>query len=108
MSIMRWQILGLSLCFVLCVQSTYADEIIFKNGDRLTGKIEQLVEGKLVFKSDVAGTVTVDISNIQTLSSDAEIKIHLKDGTVLNQKVTKAGPDRFAVEGTDTVKAQGI
>jgi putative salt-induced outer membrane protein YdiY len=91
---------------VLCVQSTYADEVIFKNGDRLTGKIEQLVEGKLVFKSDMAGTVTIDISSIQTLSSDEQIKVHLKDGTVLNQKVTKAGPDRFAVEGTDTVKAQ--
>ncbi|MHC4172439.1 MAG: DUF481 domain-containing protein [Planctomycetota bacterium] len=103
---MRGQILGLSLCFVLCVQSTYADEVIFKNGDRLTGKIEQLVDGKLVFKSDVAGTVTVDISNIQTLSSDAQIKVHLKDGTVFSQKIAKAGPNRFAIESSETLAAQ--
>ncbi len=103
---MRGQILGLSLCLVLCIQSIHADEVLFKNGDRLTGKIEHLTDGKLIFKSNVAGTVTVDISNIQTLSSDAPINVHLTDGTTFSQKVTKAGPSRFAIEGTDTVKAQ--
>jgi putative salt-induced outer membrane protein YdiY len=103
---MRGQILGLSLCLVLCVQSIHADEVIFKNGDRLTGKIEHLADGKLVFKSNVAGTVTVDISDVQTLSSDAPITVHLKDETVLKQKVAKAGPNRFAIEGSETLEAQ--
>jgi len=87
-------------------QAIYADEVFFKNGDRLSGKIEQLVDGKLVFKSDLAGTVTVDISNIQTLSSDVPLKVHLKDGTVLNQKLAKAEPNRFAIEDSETLKAQ--
>ena len=103
---MRGQILGLSLCLVLCVQSVQADEVIFKNGDRLTGKIEHLTDGKLVFNSKVAGTVTVDISEVQTLSSDVPINVHLTDGTSFTQKVTKAGPNRFAIEGTDAIKAQ--
>ncbi|MHC4593651.1 MAG: DUF481 domain-containing protein [Planctomycetota bacterium] len=103
---MRGRILGLSLCLVLCVQSIHADEVIFKNGDCLTGKIEHLTDGKLVFKSNVVGTVTVDISAVQTLSSDAPIKVHLTDGTAFSQKVIKAGPNRFAIEDTDTVKAQ--
>jgi len=94
------------LFFVVFIPAIYADEVFFKNGDRLTGKIEQLVDGKLVFKSDLTGTVTIDISNIQTLSSDAPIKVHLKDGTLLNQKVLKADPNRFAIEGTEALKAQ--
>ncbi len=87
-------------------QAIHADEVFFKNGDRLSGKIEQLVDGKLVFKSDLAGAVTIDISNIQTLSSDVPLKVHLNDGTVLNQKLAKAEPNWFAIEDSETLKAQ--
>ena len=87
-------------------QSMYADELIFKNGDRLTGKVNHAVEGKLVFTSNIAGKVTVDMSNIQTFSTDEAVEVHLKDGNVLVQKVVSSKAGRFAVEGTDTVKAQ--
>ena len=59
---MRWQILVLTFCFVFCAQSIHADEITFTNGDRLTGKITHLMEGKMLFKSDAIGDVTIDIS----------------------------------------------
>ena len=66
---MRCRILIVLAGLILFAQSGYSDEVHLKNGDRLTGKIDHLVEGKLVFKSDVAGKVTVDLSNIQTFSS---------------------------------------
>jgi len=103
---MRWQIFGLALFLVVCVQSTHADELIFINGDRLTGKIDHLLEGKLVFKSDVIGEVTIDVSKIQTFSTDDPIAVHLKDDTVLLQKIVSAEPGKFAIEGAGTVKAQ--
>lgn len=87
-------------------QSMHADELIFKNGDRLTGKINHLVKGKLVFNSDVAGKVTIDMSKIQTFSTDNPIEVHLKDGSVLVQKVASSEAGRFAIEGTEAVKAQ--
>ncbi len=83
-----------------------ADEIVFTNGDRLTGKIIRLVDKKLVFQSDVVGEVTVDVSKIQTFSSDEPVEIHLKDGTILKQNVLQAGPNRFLIEGNDTLPAQ--
>ena len=83
---MRAQILGLSVCFVLYVQSAYADELIFKNVERLTGKIAHVLEDKLVFKSDVIGAVTIDMSMIQTFSTDGAIEVHLKDSNFLYQK----------------------
>lgn len=103
---MRRQILVLLLYTALFAQSIYADEIIFKNGDRLTGKIEHVLEGKLVFKSDVAGIVTIDVSKIQTFSTSAPIEVHLKDGNVLYQKIVSSRPGRFLIEGTLAVKAQ--
>ena len=103
---MRYRILIVLASLVLLVQISQGDEIRLKNGDRITGKIQHLVDGKLAFKADVAGPVTVDLANIQTLSSDDPITVNLKDGTGFNQKVTSAELNRFAIEGTVTTKAQ--
>jgi putative salt-induced outer membrane protein YdiY len=97
---------ALLLYLTLLVQPATADEIIFTNGDRLTGKIIQLVDKKLLFQSDVAGEVTIDVSKVQTLSSDEPVEIRLNDGIILKQKMLKAGPNRFAIEGTDALPAQ--
>jgi putative salt-induced outer membrane protein YdiY len=94
------------VCLLFFAQSGRADELVLKNGDRLTGKIVHLVGGKLVFKSDVAGQVTVSLSNIQTFSSDDQITVNLKDNTGFKQKVLSAGAGRFAVEGTEDLKSQ--
>ncbi|MHC4436652.1 MAG: DUF481 domain-containing protein [Planctomycetota bacterium] len=103
---MRGYVLISLCCMVLFAQAIYADEIVFTNGDRLTGKINHAVDGKLVFISDMAGKMTVEISKIQTFSTDEAIEVHLKDGNVLTQKIVNATAGKFAIEGTETVKAQ--
>ncbi|MGB2866711.1 MAG: DUF481 domain-containing protein [Sedimentisphaerales bacterium] len=103
---MRYRILIVLACLVLLAQMCLGDEIHLKNGDRITGKIQHLVNGKLTFKADVAGPVTVDLSNIQTLSSDDPIEVNLKDQTGFTQKVSSAEPGRFAIEGSESMKAQ--
>jgi putative salt-induced outer membrane protein YdiY len=100
------QILVLAFCLLFCVQSIQADEITFTNGDRLTGKITHLLEGKMLFKSDAIGDVTIDISKIKTFSTDDPIAVHLKDENVLLQKIVSAEPGKFGIEGAGTVKAQ--
>lgn len=103
---MWYRMLIAVVCLTLFVQSGYADEIVLKNGDRLTGKIVHLVDGKLVFKSDVAGEVTVELSNIQTFSSAEPVTVNLKDSTGFTQKVVGSEAGRFAVEGSEDLKAQ--
>jgi putative salt-induced outer membrane protein YdiY len=103
---MRRQILLLTFSLFFCTQSVHADELIFTNGDHLTGKIDHLVEGKMVFKSDILGEVKFDLSKIKTFSTDDPIAVHLKDETVLLQKITSSEPGKFGIEGAGTVKAQ--
>jgi putative salt-induced outer membrane protein YdiY len=103
---MRYRIVIVVVSLVLCAQICRGDEILLKNGDRISGKIQHLVEGKLTIEAEVAGTVKVDLSNIQTLSSDEPIEVNLKDKTGFRQKVSSAGPGRFAIEGDESVKAQ--
>ncbi|MBN2183078.1 MAG: DUF481 domain-containing protein [Sedimentisphaerales bacterium] len=103
---MRCRIMLLLPFLMLLVQMSYGDEIRFKNGDRLTGKIVNLVDGKLVINSDIAGEVTVKLSEIQTLSSDEPIIVNLKDGTGLKQKLTGSETGRFSIRGSESIKAQ--
>jgi hypothetical protein len=84
----------------------WADEVRFKNGDRLSGQIVRVTEGKMVFKSAVAGEVTLNMADIQTFSSESPIEIHLKDGTVLHQPVTAAEPNQFAITAGEPLKPQ--
>ncbi len=103
---MRSRKLILFVCVILLAQLTYGDEVHFKNGDRLTGKILRLTDGKLVIKSDVGGEVTVELSNIQTLSSDEPIKVNLKDGTGFEQQLSSSKSGRFSIKGSESIKAQ--
>jgi putative salt-induced outer membrane protein YdiY len=103
---MRYRIPIVAACLILGAQICQGDEIHLKNGDRISGKIQHLVDGKLTIKADVAGTVTVGLSDIQTLSSDEPIEVNLKDETGFKQKVSAAEAGRFAIEGSETTEAQ--
>jgi len=103
---MRSNVLVVAFFLMISACAVQADEVLLKNGDRLTGKIETLADGKLVFKSDVAGAVTIDVAKIQTFSTDSPIQVHLKDGTVFNLKALIAQPGHFAIESTETLQAQ--
>jgi len=69
-----------------------ADVLIFANGDQLTGKLESVTGGNVIFKSDMAGTVTISIDKIKELKSGAEFallrkgaipgKTHVPEGSV--------------------------
>jgi putative salt-induced outer membrane protein YdiY len=58
-----------------------ADEVIFLNGDRLTGTIVSAAAGKLVLKTDAAGEVTIDLAKVRTFSTDAPVVVRKVDET---------------------------
>ena len=85
---------------------SFADEIIFKNGERLIGEFERLEEGKLIFKSQIAGEITVGVDKVQEIYSEKVLEIHLKDGEILKSKTFKSEADHFTVEETEERKEQ--
>jgi putative salt-induced outer membrane protein YdiY len=96
------------ICVVVLSGMVYGDEIVFKNGDKLTGKIDHLVGGKMILKSAVAGTVTISLSDIQTFSTDEAVETHLADGTVFKRKVVSSAPGQFKIEGDETLTGQNF
>jgi hypothetical protein len=68
------------------------DVLIFANGDRLTGKLQSVTAGNVVFNSDMAGTLTISIDKIKELQSGGQFallrkgdqvgKTHVPEGSV--------------------------
>ncbi len=91
---------------ILGAAAAPADEVFMKNGDRFSGAIVRLTDGKLVLKSDAAGEIKLSQGDIQSFSSTGPLEIRLKDGTVLNQNVQTAEAGQFAIESGATLRAQ--
>lgn len=107
---MRGWIKSLAVCAVagLFGSSALADEVLFRNGDKLTGKIVSAEDGKLKIRSTVAGTVEVDMANVKTFSSEGPVALKLKDGTIIWQPVAAAEkPGEVAIQG-GAVAAQTV
>lgn len=92
-------ILSLLLAFTSAVLS--ADQVIMKNGDRLTGVIVKFEGKDLTLESQFAGTVTIPWEAVTSIKSDEALNVGLKDGqTVVGAVTTSDG--RFAIATKDT------
>ncbi len=56
------------------------DVVVLRNGDRLTGKVDQLERGKLVFKTDDMGTLQIEWDKLQSLTAAALFDVETLDG----------------------------
>jgi putative salt-induced outer membrane protein YdiY len=76
---------------ILCLPALAgADEIFFKNGDRLTGQILRLEGGRMTFKSNVAGELTVNLSDLESFKSEQPLDVRLQDGSTVRAAVSDA------------------
>ncbi len=106
---MRGWIKSLAVCAAAFVAApVLADEVVFKNGDKLTGKIVSAEDGKLKIKSAVAGTVEVDLVDVKTFASDEPIALKLKDGTIIRQPVAAAEKAGEVAVKPGAVAAQNV
>lgn len=82
----------------LTVELAIADKVILENGDTLTGTIEKMMDGKLTFKTDYAGTIEIQMGKIKQIISDNPLALHLTSGEILTGRVKPIEEGRLAVE----------
>ena len=68
------------------------DIIVLRNGDRLTGEVTQLRQGKLQVKTDDAGTLSIEWDKIAAVTTAALYDVTLRDGQHLLGRFTPAAP----------------
>lgn len=68
-------ILGLFLVLTSAVQAARTDTVYLYNGDRITGEIKYLRDNKLSFKTDRAGTISVEWPSVTRIYSNSYFDI---------------------------------
>jgi putative salt-induced outer membrane protein YdiY len=56
------------------------DVVVLRNGDRITGEVKGLEQGKLSFKTDHMGTVSIEWDEIKELTSAQSFEVELETG----------------------------
>jgi putative salt-induced outer membrane protein YdiY len=85
-----------AVVLLLCPQ-LFADQVVLKNGDRLTGSIVNSDGKILTLKSEFAGEVKIQWGAIQEITSSQPLYITGKDGQVLVGNV-KTSDGKFHVQ----------
>ena len=69
------------------IMGVSADEIVLKNGDKLTGEFVQLEEGTLVFETEYAGEISIQSEQVDRMTTDQPVVITFDDGKTSEDKV---------------------
>lgn len=86
-----------TLAFLLIASTLFADQVVLKNGDTITGNIVKKDGSKLTIKSEFLGEVTMPWAAVQSVRSDEPLTVELPG----NQRVV----GRVSTQG-DTVQVQ--
>lgn len=95
------------LFVLLFTQTIFADQIILKNGDKLTGKIVKKDGDSIVIQTEFAGLVTIAWSAVEKIIADDSVNLTLTDGQMLKGKVaTEDNKINVETETVGTVKVE--
>ena len=81
---------------VLSLNIIWADQIVMKNGDRVTGSVIKKDAKTVTVKTDNFGVVTLDWANVTSINVDKPINVVLGDGKAVRRPSVTIRPQRNA------------
>ena len=78
------------------------DKITLSNGDVLTGTIKTMADGKVTIASPVLGDVTVPMSNVSDMVTQAQVDLQTKSGDLLKRRIVGMEGGSLRLEGDTT------
>ena len=80
-------------CGIVAVSAglALADQVVLKNGDRLTGSIVRKDDKNLTVRTDLFGVVTMAWDQIESIKADKPVTIVLQDGKSMQGTLATAG-----------------
>ena len=104
MTVLRNFFVGMFLC--VFASAALADQVILKNGDRLTGTIVKSDAKSLLIKTDLAGDVNIQWDAVTSIVSLQTLHLALKDGqTIVGTVTTNDGKFEIATKDTGAITA---
>src|SRR5689334_23722122 len=77
------------------------DIIVLKNGDRLTGEVVQMRQGKLQVKTDDAGTLSIEWDKVASITTAAAYDVTMRDRRRLLGRLGAGSGDSLRLTATD-------
>lgn len=81
---------------------SFADQVYLTNGDRITGKIIKMENGKLSLKSEILNEVIIDSENIDSFTTEQPIELHFSGSLVIEEKIEKSESGKISVKSLDS------
>jgi putative salt-induced outer membrane protein YdiY len=99
---------GLLACAMVFPCAARADEIVMKNGDRVTGSIVKQDGTNITIKTDNFGVITAAWDQVVSVKSDQPLNLTLKDGkTLAGTLATSEGKVEVAAKEATVAVAPG-
>src|SRR5689334_24903624 len=90
----------LLLVFPLAL-TLHADQLVLKNGDRVTGSIVKKDAKTITIKSDLFGVITAPWDQVDSVTADKPLTVVTKEGkSVQGTVTTSSGNVQVACDGT--------
>ena len=81
-----------TLSLILCASAAlFADQVVLKNGDTLTGSVIRKDGAKLTLKSELLGEMSIPWSAVKSLKSDQDLVVVLPSGESVKGKISTNG-----------------
>ena len=100
---MRNMHLWASLSVLAFSSALFADQVVLKNGDRLTGTITKSDDKTLLIKTEFAGDVTVQWPAVQEVSSTQPLHVALSNGKTVTGPVATTDGSLAVTAASGTV-----
>jgi hypothetical protein len=104
MAIKRIPLYFLATLAFMCAAASFcsADEIILINGARLPGKLVNINNEKVTFKLELIGVINVDISKIESITTDEPVEINFDDGKKIRTTKVVSKDGNVSIENIET------
>ena len=77
----------------LLLNTAYADVLVLKNGDRITGEIKQIWDGEISIEPEYSDEFDVDLDVVDYIESDRDFDVELWDGREATVKLPGANSE---------------
>ncbi len=81
--------IAIAVCLCVLCPAASADQLVMNNGDKLSGTVERIADGKVTIVTPYAGAIEVDADAVQSLTTDVPLHTVDESGETV--------PRRFAV-----------
>jgi putative salt-induced outer membrane protein YdiY len=91
-----------AVCLMIIGHAANAAVVTLENGDRVTGKLQQMTDGMLVLTSDMFGEVKIPWAKVRQLETDTQTRVQLFDGSEVKGQMILDGNSMHVVDADET------